>query len=93
MSLLGAMFIQLFIALFYSEEAINRDAEMCNAAMETGNPQVLKKIDLLMSTTVLLLLLPLYYYLLYYNNDDNNSSYIIIIMITIIRGGNNNQDV
>ena len=26
--------------IFFSEEAINRDAEMCNAAMEQGNPQV-----------------------------------------------------
>jgi len=24
----------------FSEEAINQDAEMCNAAMEQGNPQV-----------------------------------------------------
>ena len=26
----------------FSEEAINRDAEMCSAAMEQGNPQVRK---------------------------------------------------
>lgn len=29
-----------FVKNFFSEEAINRDAEMCNAAMEQGNPQV-----------------------------------------------------
>jgi len=29
-----------FLKPLSSEEAINRDAEMCNAAMEQGNPQV-----------------------------------------------------
>lgn len=29
-----------FVKNLFSEEAINRDAEMCNAAMEQGNPQV-----------------------------------------------------
>ena len=33
-------FANIFI-LFISEEAINKDAEMCNAAMEEGNPQVI----------------------------------------------------
>ena len=29
-----------FIMFLFSEAAINQDAEMCNAAMEQGNPQV-----------------------------------------------------
>ena len=35
------MFFFCLVTSLFSETAINQDAEMCNAAMDQGNPQVI----------------------------------------------------
>ena len=40
------MFLFCLVTSSFSETAINQDAEMCNAAMDQGNPQVINNINI-----------------------------------------------
>ena len=40
------MFFFCLVTSSFSETAINQDAEMCNAAMDQGNPQVINNVNI-----------------------------------------------